>query len=208
MGKKENQGIDFTIESGRWHCIEMDKFWHHLAVGDNHVTRKSTESSVTIPTSQASKSLFMTLMPPWPLVLNSTSKITSTSVECPTGCSSPRAPWRVWTSCSLLWFLTHPKMIMLPWKAPTSAILNVASAVRSSLTTDLWVSPTTGRCPMSACSRSPILRPRMLRSTTLNNTNSNAVHSISNYHHTEKTKVNFILSDDSFNFDVFIRFLI
>jgi len=47
--KKDNQGIDFTIESGRWHCIEMDKFWHHLAVGDNHVTRKSTESSVTIP---------------------------------------------------------------------------------------------------------------------------------------------------------------
>merc|ERR1712142_1139177 len=47
--KKDNQGIDFTIESGRWHCIEMDKFWHHLTVGDNHVTRKSTESSVTIP---------------------------------------------------------------------------------------------------------------------------------------------------------------
>merc|ERR1711962_339789 len=47
--KKDNQGIEFTLETGRWHCIEMDKFWHHLAVGDNHITRKSTESSVTIP---------------------------------------------------------------------------------------------------------------------------------------------------------------
>jgi len=47
--KYDNQGIEFTIESGRWHCIEMDKFWHHLAVGDNHFTRKSSLSSVTIP---------------------------------------------------------------------------------------------------------------------------------------------------------------
>merc|ERR1712002_574845 len=47
--KYDNQGIEFTIESGRWHCIEMDKFWHNLAAGENHVTRKSSESSVTIP---------------------------------------------------------------------------------------------------------------------------------------------------------------
>jgi len=47
--KHDNQGIDFSLENGRWHCIEMDKFWHHLEVGANHITRKSSESSVTIP---------------------------------------------------------------------------------------------------------------------------------------------------------------
>jgi len=47
--KFDNQGIEFTLESGRWHCIEMDKFWHLLSTGPNHITRKSSESSVTMP---------------------------------------------------------------------------------------------------------------------------------------------------------------
>merc|ERR1712002_106197 len=47
--KKDNQGIDFTLENGRWHCIEMDKFWHHLTVGENNFSRKSSESSVGTP---------------------------------------------------------------------------------------------------------------------------------------------------------------
>merc|ERR1712002_163575 len=44
-----NQGIEFSMDEGRWHCIEMDKFWHHLAAGENEIVRKSSESSVTIP---------------------------------------------------------------------------------------------------------------------------------------------------------------
>ena len=26
--RKDNQGIVFSFDEGRWHCIEMDKFWH------------------------------------------------------------------------------------------------------------------------------------------------------------------------------------
>jgi len=41
-------GVEFTFEEGRWHCIEMDKFWKTLHKGDNKVLRKSSESSVTV----------------------------------------------------------------------------------------------------------------------------------------------------------------
>merc|ERR1712002_1146952 len=47
--KANNQGIEFTMDEGRWHCIEMDKFWRHLEHGMNVIERKSSESSVTIP---------------------------------------------------------------------------------------------------------------------------------------------------------------
>jgi len=47
--KHDNQGIEFTMDQARWHCIEMDKFWHHLTPGANEFSRKSSESSVTIP---------------------------------------------------------------------------------------------------------------------------------------------------------------
>jgi len=47
--RKTNQGVVMSFDEGRWHCIEMDKFWHKLATGPNHFMRKSTESSVTIP---------------------------------------------------------------------------------------------------------------------------------------------------------------
>merc|ERR1712121_69421 len=41
--------IEFTFNDGHWYCIEMDKFWKKLSPGANHVERKSTESSVTVP---------------------------------------------------------------------------------------------------------------------------------------------------------------
>jgi len=47
--RKDNQGIVFSFDEGRWHCIEMDKFWHHLTAGENVISRKSSESSVTVP---------------------------------------------------------------------------------------------------------------------------------------------------------------
>jgi len=46
---QNNQGIRFKYDESRWHCIEMDKFWTHLAHGDNEIVKKSSESSVTIP---------------------------------------------------------------------------------------------------------------------------------------------------------------
>merc|ERR1719423_563235 len=47
--RRDNNGIIFSFEEGRWHCIEMDKFWHKLTPGKNTFMRKSSESSVTIP---------------------------------------------------------------------------------------------------------------------------------------------------------------
>merc|ERR1712212_220478 len=44
----DNTGVEFQMEEGRWHCIEMDKFWKHLSSGDNKVLRKSPEPSVTV----------------------------------------------------------------------------------------------------------------------------------------------------------------
>merc|ERR1712198_786670 len=45
----DNSMQNMTIDHGRWHCIEMDKFWKTLKTGTNHVVRKSDESSVTFP---------------------------------------------------------------------------------------------------------------------------------------------------------------
>ncbi|XP_066948824.1 hemocyanin-like [Macrobrachium rosenbergii] len=42
-------GIQYTYDEGRWTCIEMDKFWTKLSAGANQITRKSSESSVSIP---------------------------------------------------------------------------------------------------------------------------------------------------------------
>ncbi|KAK8752085.1 hypothetical protein OTU49_011984, partial [Cherax quadricarinatus] len=45
----DNNGVLFSFEEGRWHCIEMDKFYKSLAPGSNHIVRKSVDSSVTVP---------------------------------------------------------------------------------------------------------------------------------------------------------------
>ncbi|KAK7028968.1 hypothetical protein SK128_013874 [Halocaridina rubra] len=45
----DNNELLFGAEKGHWYCIEMDKFWKKLSPGRNHVVRKSTESSVTVP---------------------------------------------------------------------------------------------------------------------------------------------------------------
>merc|ERR1712198_554389 len=45
----DNHMTNLTLDSRRWWCIEMDKFWKTLTVGANHVIRKSDESSVTVP---------------------------------------------------------------------------------------------------------------------------------------------------------------
>ncbi|XP_045113323.1 hemocyanin A chain-like [Portunus trituberculatus] len=55
--EKDSHGIQFTWDEGRWHCIEMDKFWRKLSSGANMVVRKSSESSVTRPDSMSFKVL-------------------------------------------------------------------------------------------------------------------------------------------------------
>jgi len=50
MCPQYNENLEeYTFETGHWHCIEMDKFWKKLSPGANHVVRKSSESSVTVP---------------------------------------------------------------------------------------------------------------------------------------------------------------
>nr|XP_045583379.1 hemocyanin B chain-like [Procambarus clarkii] len=46
---KDSNGVRYTWDEGHWHCIELDKFYKTLSSGSNHVVRKSTESSVTVP---------------------------------------------------------------------------------------------------------------------------------------------------------------
>merc|ERR1719193_2058317 len=45
----DNNGEQFFYTNGHWYCIEVDKFWKSLKPGSTHVTRKSSESSVTVP---------------------------------------------------------------------------------------------------------------------------------------------------------------
>lgn len=47
--KYDNNGIEFTLEEGRWGCIQVDKFWKDLEAGENEIVRKSTDASVAIP---------------------------------------------------------------------------------------------------------------------------------------------------------------
>jgi len=46
---EDNNGIEFTFDEGRWHAIELDRFWVKLAAGSNTISRQSRESSVTVP---------------------------------------------------------------------------------------------------------------------------------------------------------------
>jgi len=47
--RRDNNNVPFHPNVGRWGCIEMDKFWVHLAPGANTIVRKSSESAVTVP---------------------------------------------------------------------------------------------------------------------------------------------------------------
>merc|ERR1711915_182219 len=53
----DNNHVEFSVNEGRWHCIEMDKFWTELAPGVNTIVRKSSESSVTVPDSVSFEAL-------------------------------------------------------------------------------------------------------------------------------------------------------
>ncbi|MDK2413761.1 hypothetical protein QHH03_32210, partial [Aphanizomenon sp. 202] len=54
----DNNGIKFTFDEGRWNAIELDKFWVKLSPGTNHITRKSSESAVTVPDVPSFSTLF------------------------------------------------------------------------------------------------------------------------------------------------------
>nr|XP_045623130.1 hemocyanin subunit-like [Procambarus clarkii] len=46
---RDNNGIVFPFNEGRWRAIELDRFWTKLSAGVNHIVRKSKDSSVTVP---------------------------------------------------------------------------------------------------------------------------------------------------------------
>nr|ADE58571.1 hemocyanin HC2 [Limnoria quadripunctata] len=50
-------GILFTLNEGRWNCVEIDKFWRTLTPGSNHITRKSKDTSTTVPDVPSFQSL-------------------------------------------------------------------------------------------------------------------------------------------------------
>merc|ERR1719402_1022619 len=47
--RRDANGVAYHPNSGRWGCIEMDKFYIELAAGENTILRKDSESTVTIP---------------------------------------------------------------------------------------------------------------------------------------------------------------
>ncbi|XP_066971332.1 hemocyanin A chain-like [Macrobrachium rosenbergii] len=53
----DNNKIEYTLSDGQWQCIEMDKFWKNLSPGSNRITRRSSESSVTIPDTPSFQTL-------------------------------------------------------------------------------------------------------------------------------------------------------
>ncbi|XP_053640580.2 hemocyanin subunit [Cherax quadricarinatus] len=46
---RDNNGIVYPFNEGRWRAVELDRFWKQLSPGVNHIVRKSTESAVTVP---------------------------------------------------------------------------------------------------------------------------------------------------------------
>merc|ERR1711915_636570 len=46
--RRDNNGILFALKEAHWHCIELDKFWKKLSKGENKVSRKSSESAITV----------------------------------------------------------------------------------------------------------------------------------------------------------------
>jgi len=46
--RRDANGVAFDPNSGRWGCIEMDKFYHELAPGENTILRDAAMSTVTI----------------------------------------------------------------------------------------------------------------------------------------------------------------
>nr|XP_053640575.1 hemocyanin subunit-like [Cherax quadricarinatus] len=54
---RDNNGIVYPFNEGRWRAIELDRFWRKLSPGANHIVRKSTESAVTVPDVPSFKSL-------------------------------------------------------------------------------------------------------------------------------------------------------
>ncbi|KAG7171543.1 Pseudohemocyanin-2-like 2 [Homarus americanus] len=54
---RDVNGVLMPFNEGRWHAIELDKFQKELIPGENTITRKSSESSVTVPDVPSLKSL-------------------------------------------------------------------------------------------------------------------------------------------------------
>ncbi|XP_045606902.2 pseudohemocyanin-2-like [Procambarus clarkii] len=54
---RDSNGVIFPFNEGRWHAIELDRFWKTLTPGNNHIVRKSVESSVTVPDVPSIKTL-------------------------------------------------------------------------------------------------------------------------------------------------------
>ncbi|XP_045606903.2 pseudohemocyanin-2-like [Procambarus clarkii] len=54
---RDSNGVIFPFNEGRWHAIELDRFWKTLTPGNNHIVRKSVESTVTVPDVPSIKTL-------------------------------------------------------------------------------------------------------------------------------------------------------
>ncbi|CAL4219669.1 unnamed protein product, partial [Meganyctiphanes norvegica] len=49
--------VEYDAESGRWYCIDLDKFWRVVKPGNNHFERSSGESTAAVPDIPSFKTL-------------------------------------------------------------------------------------------------------------------------------------------------------
>merc|ERR1711887_6751 len=54
---QDYNGVEYDAESGRWTCIDLDKFWRVVKPGNNHFERSAAESTVAVPDIPSFKTL-------------------------------------------------------------------------------------------------------------------------------------------------------
>merc|ERR1712042_377899 len=143
--RRDNNGVPFHPNVGRWGCIEMDKFWVHLAPGANTIVRKSSESAVTVPDVPA----FADLIAKTDAALAAGAEVLDLKtfpvlVEFPTGYFFPRERKRVWrwSLCLLLVMVLMITLKASRLMVTMEVLMPIAvSMARSTLTNVLWASP-------------------------------------------------------------------
>merc|ERR1719341_203824 len=157
--RKDNQGIVFSFDEGRWHCIEMDKFWHHLTGGENVISRKSSESSVTVPDIPSFSKLIHDADAAVANGAELHNEHLPTSAVFQTECCCQKERTKEWSSLLLSLSRTPLKMkaTRLLKRVVTTVMVNVELLVKNTLIINPWVSLWTERSLMTEFSFMPII---------------------------------------------------
>merc|ERR1712121_233200 len=142
--RRDANGVAYHANSGRWGCIEMDKFYVELAPGANTVVRDSKMSTVTIPDIPSLTSSRRRPKPQSQMVVNNQVLRNSlVAVVSPTDSTCPRERkmvWR-WYSWPSLKMLNKIRLMTLSLMSTVNLVvlmLTVVSMARRSLMCVPW----------------------------------------------------------------------